>query len=136
LQHEENKDLSYTTIINFIYADDAPLLKEATLNFFDDFVETNLVDVYISNVMFKEINDTQNIEKRHKLLAKIGEYQFEVLSDNVESRRLAKIYIEEKIIPAKKVADAEHIGISTVSEMDILLSWNFRHLEITAESKK
>ena len=87
-----------TTIINFIYADDAPALKEATLNFFDDFVETNLVDVYISNVMLEEINNTQNIDKRQKLLAKISEYQFEVLSDNAESRRLAKIYIEEKII--------------------------------------
>jgi predicted nucleic acid-binding protein len=117
-----------TTIINFIYADDAPTLKEATLNFFDDFVKTKLVDVYISNVMLEEINNTQNIDKRQKLLAKISEYQFEVLSDNAESRRLAKIYIEEKIIPAKKVADAEHIGISTVSEMDILLSWNFQHL--------
>ena len=32
------------------------------------------------------------------------------------------------MIPEKKLDDAIHIAISTIFSMDILLSWNFRHL--------
>lgn len=32
------------------------------------------------------------------------------------------------VIPKKKIEDALHIAISTVYEMDIFLSWNYRHL--------
>ena len=31
-------------------------------------------------------------------------------------------------MPSKKVEDALHIAISTVYEMDVLLSWNYQHL--------
>ena len=50
------------------------------------------------------------------------------LEINEEGKRLADIYLLEKIIPPNKVEDAWHIGVSTVNEMDILLSWNFQHL--------
>ena len=125
-----------TTVINFIYADDAPPLRDVTLDFFNKFEKHQLFEIYISQVVLKEINDTKNIEKRQKLLEVVNKYKFEMLPDNPESRRLAKIYIEEKIIPPNKVADAEHIGISTVSEMDILLSWNFKHLANYSRKQK
>jgi hypothetical protein len=117
-----------TTIINFIYADDAPDFRDVTLDFFKDFVKTNEVEVYISDVVILEINKTQNIDKRNKLLAKVKEYDFVFLEINEEGKRLADIYLLEKIIPPNKVEDAWHIGVSTVNEMDILLSWNFQHL--------
>jgi len=117
-----------TTVINFIYADDSPNYRDVTLDFFNDFVKTKLVDVYISDVVLKEINNTQNTEKRTRLLSKVKEYDFAVLEINEEGKRLADIYLLEKIIPANKVEDAWHIGVSTVNEMDILLSWNFQHL--------
>ncbi len=117
-----------TTVINFIYADDAKDYMKATIDFFEKSVRTKLVDVYISNVVFDEINKTQNLEKRNKLLKAVKEYDLEVLESNPEAIRLSKIYLAEKIIPANKIEDAEHIGVSTVFEMDILLSWNFKHL--------
>jgi hypothetical protein len=45
-----------------------------------------------------------------------------------EIKRLAKLYVNEGIIPAKKDDDALHIAYSTFYEMDILLSWNYKHL--------
>ena len=117
-----------TTIINFIYADDAKDYMKATNDFFEKSVKSKEVEVYISNVVFKEIYKTQNIVKLNKLLGSVKEYDFEVLESNLESNRLAEIYLAEKNIPANKVEDAEHIGIATVYEMDILLSWNFQHL--------
>jgi hypothetical protein len=117
-----------TTIINFIYADDSADYRDTTKDFFELQVKPKLVDVYISNVVFDEINKTQNPVKKNKLLDAVKKYDLEVLESNSEAIRLSKIYLAEKIIPANKVEDAEHIGIATVFEMDILLSWNFQHL--------
>src|ERR1022692_2126301 len=125
-----------TTVINFIYADDAKDYMKATIDFFEKSVRTKLVDVYISNVVFDEINKTQNLEKRNKLLKAVKEYDLEVLESNPEAIRLSKIYLAEKIIPANKVEDAEHIGVATVFEMDILLSWNFQHLANYSRKQK
>jgi hypothetical protein len=86
-----------TTIINFIHADDAKDYKKATNDFFEKSVKSKEVDVYISNVVFKEIYKTQNIEKLNKLLGSVKEYDFEVLESNLESNRLAQIYIRHYI---------------------------------------
>ena len=41
---------------------------------------------------------------------------------------LAEAYVKNNIIPQNKTADAFHIAYSTIFQMDILLSWNFKHL--------
>jgi predicted nucleic acid-binding protein len=125
-----------TTIINFIYADDAPPFRDSTKVFFEKLVKTKKADVYISDVVLREIYKTKNTDKLNKLLSSVKEYEFNVVESNVESRQLAKIYLAEKIIPANKIEDAEHIGVSTVFEMDILLSWNFQHLANYSRKQK
>ena len=124
-----------TTIINFIYAD-AHDYRDSTLVFFERLVKPKKADVYISNVVFDEINKTHNIVKKNKLLDAVKKYDLEALESNPESIRLSKIYLAEKIIPANKVEDAEHIGVATVFEMDILLSWNFQHLANYSRKQK
>ncbi|MBM4137161.1 MAG: type II toxin-antitoxin system VapC family toxin [Nitrospira sp.] len=51
-----------------------------------------------------------------------------ILTLDKTSDELAGIYIREKIIPPKKLEDAQHIAIATCHQMDVLLSWNFKHL--------
>lgn len=48
------------------------------------------------------------------------------IDKTVES--LAAAYIREKVIPEKKLEDAQHIAIATSNQVDVLLSWNFKHL--------
>jgi hypothetical protein len=45
-----------------------------------------------------------------------------------EVTQLAELYVARGIISARKMADALHVGYAVVYGMDILLSWNFRHL--------
>lgn len=45
-----------------------------------------------------------------------------------DSDALANVYIREEIIPQRKIEDAQHIAISTCNQIDILISWNFKHL--------
>jgi len=37
-------------------------------------------------------------------------------------------YIEAAVLTARMRADAQHIAIATVGRVDVLLSWNFKHI--------
>ncbi|WP_420129927.1 PIN domain-containing protein [Longimicrobium sp.] len=45
-----------------------------------------------------------------------------------EARTLAGEYIAAGVIPPKMLADARHIGVATVNRVDVLASWNFKHI--------
>jgi predicted nucleic acid-binding protein len=120
-----------TSVINFLFADDAPEKEEVTVDFFEHYVRPGIYDVVISPIVLDEINRTKDRAKREKLLEVIAKYGVEVVSDEEnlpEIGRLAQRYIEKGIIPADKVEDALHIAVATVHQMDVLLSWNYRHL--------
>jgi hypothetical protein len=123
-----------TSIINFLRADDAPSYKNATEILFNDIIVPNKIETYISRVFLEEINDTTDGKIKKELQNLVTKYKecFKILeADNEkidEITFLAEEYIKGKIIPEKKVSDAFHIAYSTIFEMDILLSWNFKHL--------
>ena len=117
-----------TSVINFLFADDAPDFKKITEDFFENYVKLEKYLVYVSDVVIKEIEKTNDKTKRTKLLQVISDYKLRILTLNEEGDRLANIYIKKKVIPVKKLEDAEHIAIATINQMDILLSWNFKHL--------
>lgn len=41
---------------------------------------------------------------------------------------LARKYISEGVIESNKLVDAEHIAIASTNRVDVLVSWNFRHI--------
>ena len=116
-----------TSIINFLYAEDAPVYMKITEEFFNDYLLD--YEVYISEVVFIEINRTKDEVKRNQLFSVLDKYQitvYDILNEEIEE--LAGIYMSEKVIPENKIDDAMHVAFSTYFEFDILLSWNFRHL--------
>jgi len=44
------------------------------------------------------------------------------------SRILAQHYIDTEVIGAAKRVDAQHIAIATINRVEVLVSWNFRHI--------
>ena len=80
----------------------------------------------ISDLTLKELEEappnvrslTEEIPEKHKKLV--------ILND--EARGLARHYIEEGIVSEKYLVDAQHIAIATVNRVDVLVSWNFRHI--------
>ena len=117
-----------TSVINFLFADDVPEFKKITDDFFENYIKKEKYLVYISDVVIREIEKTKDITQKTRLLEVVKKYALRILTLNEESDKLAKIYIKEKIIPARKIEDAQHIAISTCNQIDILLSWNFKHL--------
>lgn len=61
---KKNKVYLDTSVVNFLFADDAPDLKIATIDFFDNFIKTVIYDTYISEYVLLEINKTSDKEKK------------------------------------------------------------------------
>ena len=127
-----------TSVPNFLYADDAPQLKLATIDLFDNYIKNGIYKTHISNFVIQEINQTENIEKRNKLLHVIETYHIHILSmDSMdEMQELAGKYMEKNIFPPKKVFDALHIACSVIHKIDYLVSWNYQHLANVNREKK
>jgi predicted nucleic acid-binding protein len=45
-----------------------------------------------------------------------------------EARHLANNYIKDKILGTAGLNDAFHIAIATVNRIEVLVSWNFKHI--------
>jgi hypothetical protein len=52
----------------------------------------------------------------------------ERIEETPECITLAEKYIAEGILSEKFRADARHIAVATVNEVDVLVSWNFKHV--------
>lgn len=119
-----------TSVINFLFADDAPEKQEITIDFFDNFVRFKQYSTYITEYVIAEINQTDDIEERARLLKVIEEYPIEILAVDrqAEVGQLAQFYLEEGIMPPKKLFDALHVAFCVVYKIDYLVSWNFKHL--------
>jgi len=71
-----------------------------------------------------------NAIRDEDIIGKIGFLiqDFKVLEMDMKSRRFANVYIEEGAIPKRELNDAIHLACSTCNGIDILISWNFKHL--------
>ncbi len=80
----------------------------------------------ISDLTLKELEEAPLNVKN--LVGEIPEEHKEYVILDDESRELARHYIEEGVVSEGYLVDAQHIAIATVNRVDILVSWNFRHI--------
>lgn len=52
----------------------------------------------------------------------------EYLEFSEAANDLAETYLKEGVITMKSRVDAQHIAIATISRVDVLVSWNFKHI--------
>jgi hypothetical protein len=62
------------------------------------------------------------------MLALVRRYNIHELAFNAEAIRLADIYIQNNIIPARFRLDGTHIAVASVNMLDCVLSYNFEHI--------
>ena len=102
-----------TSVPNFLFADDAPEKMEITRDLFEIFLKLSIYRTFISPVVIAEIEETKDVRRKEMLLKVFTDYPIDILdyseSEEIEIQELANKYLEEKIIPEKKMADAYHI---------------------------
>jgi predicted HAD superfamily hydrolase len=67
-----------TSVINFLFADDAPDLKKITEELFQDFVRKEKYLFYVSEIVIKEIEKTTDDSHRINLLKVIKDYNLRI----------------------------------------------------------
>ena len=83
--------------------------------------------IYSSAIVIAEVENADE-ETLRKLDILISKHAPVMLNLTEEAEELADAYIIQGIIPHRKKDDALHIAVSTVYEMDALVSWNYKHL--------
>jgi hypothetical protein len=54
--------------------------------------------------------------------------EHDFIANSQEATELADGYQARKILTPKYYADCLHIALATVAEVDLLVSWNFKHM--------
>ena len=67
-------------------------------------------------------------ENVREVLNRVIEDKIEYVFRNEELMSLANVYLKEGVIAENSISDARHIAIATVEKVDVLVSWNFKHI--------
>ncbi|CAN2042441.1 PIN domain-containing protein [Candidatus Magnetomoraceae bacterium gMMP-15] len=80
----------------------------------------------VSEIVSAEIEEApEHVKKQY---AKLLSLNPEVLEVAEESLELAEAYQLKNILTPKFYDDGLHIALASVSEVDVLVSWNFKHI--------
>jgi hypothetical protein len=80
----------------------------------------------VSTLTVQELAAAPDAVRKH--LSSVPDSHIEAVQLVVEAGELAEAYIAEGVITAKMRADSQHIAIATVARVDVLVSWNFKHI--------
>jgi len=115
-----------TTLFNFCVDESRGIAHIDTVRLFEE-IAAGKYAAFTSSFVIDELEEADK-EKCNKMLGLIPKYGITILPKNDEADRLTDIYVAEGVIPQRFRADAVHIAIATVYEMDMIVSMNFEHI--------
>ena len=99
---------------------------EVITNMLFNLVKLNQIIIVLSDLTENEIKLAPL--RVNNFFYSLGEFNVEFINGLEESNRLAKAYIHEKVVGPTSFDDCHHIALATISSVDILASWNFKHI--------
>lgn len=79
-----------------------------------------------SNLTESELSNAPESVK--KFFLDIKEEHKEVIQVTAEALQLGQTYINENVVGQTSLDDCIHIAVATLSKVDVLVSWNFKHI--------
>lgn len=99
--------------------------KVATIKLFER-LENNEIIFVVSDLLDLElINAPQQVRE---LLQKYQSDKFQRVELTEDAIKLADTYIHEKVVGKTSIEDCRHIALATIHKVDVLASWNFKHI--------
>lgn len=92
---------------------------------FEEFREGMKVAV-VSDLTFLELKEAPTAVRN--VLKAVPERALEAVALGEEALALADRYVEEGVVTEGNITDARHIDIASVERVDVLASWNFKHI--------
>ena len=99
--------------------------KEATMMLFERLEKDEIIFV-VSDLLDLELIGAPLHVKEHLLKYSANKFQRVELTE--EAILLADQYIIEKVVGKTSVEDCRHIALATLNKVDVLASWNFKHI--------
>jgi hypothetical protein len=115
-----------TTVPNFLFAGDAPEKKQITEVFFQ-WLQICPHELCVSPLVEQELNAAAE-PKRRQLRAALTTLPLVSLPITTGAEDLAEAYLVAGAIPRRFEDDALHLAIAVCHSVDIIVSWNMRHL--------
>jgi hypothetical protein len=99
--------------------------KEATMKLFDRLDNYEIIFV-VSDLLDLELINAPKHVREHLLNYAVDKFErVELTEDTI---KLADAYIEEKVVGKTSLEDCRHIAMATIHKVDVLASWNFKHI--------
>jgi predicted nucleic acid-binding protein len=98
---------------------------EATKELFKK-VEKGEIILVVSELLDAELLRAPEHVRNH--LDKYSKKQIQRVELTEEAKILADRYIAEQVVGATSKADCQHIAMATINKVDVLVSWNFKHI--------
>jgi len=99
--------------------------EEATLELFERVKSGQVVCVFSDLTETELLNAPENVKRHFKTLAKEN-IERVIVTDEILI--LASKYVAEKVVGQTSFDDCVHIATATIYKVDILVSWNFKHI--------
>lgn len=81
-------------------------------------VFSDLTELELENAPIEVIEHFKNIPEQFTEFVEISK----------EINELAELYIKEKVVGKTSIDDCRHIACATITKVDYLISWNFKHI--------
>jgi hypothetical protein len=99
--------------------------REPSRRLLEAFVRGELTLV-LSELTVRELETAPEVVR--VILDQVPAAHIEALGLTQEAEELAAAYVEDGAIGIRMRADALHIALATVARVDVLVSWNFKHI--------
>ncbi|MBQ3687949.1 MAG: type II toxin-antitoxin system VapC family toxin [Treponema sp.] len=116
-----------TSVISYLEQKDAPEQMQITRNVWDTF-KSGKYDIYISDVVIRELSKCSDSQKRALLLSHLDEIDYKLVDVTHEVFAFAEQMIDFGILKKKSFDDCQHIAAAVISNCDVIISWNFKHI--------
>jgi hypothetical protein len=98
---------------------------DVTLRLWQHFITGSFIQVLSEHTMRELLGAPEKV--RNHLASIPGENQI-ILPDSDEVDELAEAYLIHGIVGPNCRADALHVALATIGRVDVLVSWNFKHV--------
>ena len=89
-------------------------------------VKLGRIKAVISNVTEREIMRAR--KEIRDFYSSIPKENIEFIELSTEAISLAETYVKEKVVGETHIDDCLHIALATINRVDLLVSWNFKHI--------
>lgn len=91
-------------------------------------IKAGQYEVFISDVVLRELGDCKEEAKRNLLIGHLAEIKYDLIAVDDDIVKLAEKIVTNGVLKQKNIDDCQHIAAAILSNCDIIVSWNFKHI--------